>query len=432
MTPLAQDALIWTSIGGMLATGSSALFYRRRAATFKGQAVSASHRASDTARILAARDEEAVHLAGSRLPALVYALQHGTGDASCDGGPLHLHSAVTAAERAYLSVLHQVHVMSTDASERGEAAARAAVEAAVRSLTALVLEQQQKITLALDNEHDERLLELLQPLDHTASQLLRRLQILGAMVGMPPGRQRGDTQLLEVVRGGVSRIGDYTRVRVGHAPALCVGGRFVEAVVLAVAELLDNATRHSAPTTPVEVTFVEAHHGVALEIHDGGLGMTPEVRAEAVRLMSGEHGVRLTDLGAKAKLGLRGIGALSRRVPIQVTFDEGHSIYGGVRAVLYLPRDLLVAPSAAPSPEHTTPTAAVPNTPPPGGHAQEYPVSTDGLPVRTRRHSRVPGVAGHAARPATQIPPPDSGGALAAFVRGIQPAHKPTTEEPTP
>ncbi|MFJ8630999.1 sensor histidine kinase [Streptomyces sp. NPDC093568] len=436
MTPLIEHVLVWAPTGGMIAAGALALHYRHKAAehrdrvgTLATQAAATGQRAVDAERGVAARDEEAKHLAESRLPALVYALQHGTGDIASAGGLLHAPLASSVTGRAYLSVLEQVNALAAQASDHAEGVARSSLQTVTRSVQALVYEQQSAITHLLDTEHDEKLLELVQPIDHAASQLARRLQILGVLTGMWPGRIREDAPLLETVRGGVSRIRDFRRVEVPKESAHYVAGRYVEPVVLAVAELLDNAARHSAPSTPVEVSFLETHHGISIQIHDAGPGMRPEAREEAARRLSGQHPVRLTELRTPPSFGHLGVGALAAQYGFRVSVDEEHSVHGGVRAVLYLPRELLAAPPAAPSPEQAVPQPAVPapGISPAAQPAQEYPVAADGLPVRTRAAAPRTGPT----RPATQTPPPEAGQALAAFVRGTQSARTPTDEEST-
>ncbi|WP_181803680.1 hypothetical protein [Streptomyces shenzhenensis] len=154
----------------MIAAGTLALLYRRKAAEYKGhaatlkrQADAARQRVADAERGTAARDEEARHLAESRLPAFVDALRHGTGDMSSAGGFLHPQVADGVTGRAYLSVLEQVNTLTAQASAHAEEVARAAVQAVTRSVQALVYEQQSAITHLLDTEHDEKLLELVQP-----------------------------------------------------------------------------------------------------------------------------------------------------------------------------------------------------------------------------------------------------------------------------
>lgn len=449
MTPVIQDALVWAPTGGMLAAGALALHYRKKAAQYRtragvlqDQAAEAGLRAAEAERGIAVRDEEAQYLAETRLPDLVYALQFGAvgadSTAATAGGLRHRRLADTVTGKAYLSVLEQVGAVAERASEHAEGAARSAVQAVTRSVQALVYEQQSAITHLLDTQHDEKFLELIQPIDHAASQLARRLQILGVLTGMWPGRQRDDAPLLETVRGGVSRIRDYHRVRVPKESAHYVAGRYVEPIVLAVAELLDNAARHSAPSTPVEVSFLEAHHGISIEIHDAGPGLRAEARDEAGRRLSGEEPIRLTELRTPPSFGHLGVGALAAQYGFRASVDEEHSVHGGVRAVLHIPRALLAAPpgesdtartraqgTAAgqdPAPAPRTDADPAPEEAADDAASPEYAVGEDGLPLRRRATGARQGRSRQTAEP----PSPEAGQALAAFVRGTEAARNTT------
>ena len=430
MTTLLEDVLLWAPTGGLIAVGAIALRYYKKAAACGERVTALQDKAAEAERQVAARDEEAAHLAESRLPALVYALQDGTGDLSSAGALLHSELAQSGVGDAYLTVLEQVDALASAATERADAASRAAVQAVTRSVQALVYEQQVAITKLLDTEHDEKLLELVQPIDHTGNQLARRLQILGVLTGMWPGRQREDVSLLEAVRGGVSRIRDFHRVKVPSQSMHWVASRFVEPVVLAVAELLDNAARHSAPTTPVEVSFLAAHRGVSIEIHDAGAGMAPEARELAMRRLTGKDPARLTELRVPPSFGHLGVGQLAAKYGFRVSIDEEHSIHGGVRAVLHLPHELLATPSTAQRSEPAAPghREAEPERPPspPAQDADAYPMAADGLPLR--RRSSAP--KRPATRPAAVPPSPGSGQNLAAFARGTQSARTPDEETP--
>ncbi|MFE9601466.1 ATP-binding protein [Streptomyces hokutonensis] len=419
MTSLIQDVLLCVPSAGFLAASAVAVRYRGAQAS--------------ALRQVAARDEEARHLAGTRLPALVYASQNGTGNsASPTGTTLHQQLAKTETGVAYRSVLEQVDAALKAAETRAEASSRAAVQATTSSLQPLVYEIQTAITHLLATQHDEEILARLQPLDHSASQLARRLQILAVITGKWPGRQRDDVPMLDAVRGGVSRIRDYLRVKVPREFPYYLGSRFVEPLVLALAELLDNAARHSAPRTPVEVSFVDAHQGISIEIHDAGSGMTAEVREEAARRLSGQHPVQLTKLHTPPAFGHLGVGALARQYGFSVHLDQAHSVHGGTRAVVFVPRTMLAAsPAETPAPGTSQPTHAAS---PAVGHSQPvtnrgYQVTPDGLAARGPRRGgprhRAPELA------APEPPPPGSGRGFAAFAQGTQSVHKTTTETPT-
>ena len=153
------------------------------------------------------------------------------------------------------------------------------------------------------------------------------------LCGSWPGRQRAASPLTDVVRGATSRIRDYRRVSVHGRVDIAVVSRAVEPVVLAVAELLDNAARHSQPNTNVEVNFQPVHNGACVVIDDAGVGM------DGLGGRSGPPGccpasgaVDVTRLGDPPQFGFAVIGVLAPRYGFSVSVDT-RSPYGGVRAV---------------------------------------------------------------------------------------------------
>ncbi|WP_330455711.1 ATP-binding protein [Streptomyces sp. NBC_00820] len=426
MNPLMQDVLLWAPSVAAAAAGSVAIRYRVKASRSARAAAEADRRA-------AVLEAEAAHLAATRLPRHLLAQESRADAATPSEGPLHAELGGTATDTAYLSVLEQMSRLIAEQTERSEGAARVAVRAATRSVQSLGYELQVAITQLLDTRHDDRLLELIQPIDHATSQLLRRLQLLSVLTGSWPGRRRDDTALLDAVRGGMSRIRDFRRVQV---PATCefhVSGRIVEALVLVLAELMDNAARQSAPTTPVEVTILEAHRGVSIQIHDAGPGMAVEVRHKADRRLSGREPFRFTEIDNPAAFGHAGVGDLASRYGFHVSIDEEYSRHGGTRAVVFVPRDLLVDAPATPAPEPATRSTPAPAGTDAGNAAEparSYPVAEDGLPMRRR----VAPQRAESTLPTTEPPPRDAGQALAAFAR-ITRAHAPAQpsapKEPT-
>ncbi|MFD9052753.1 ATP-binding protein [Streptomyces zaomyceticus] len=423
MSTLIHDlALVAAPSGVAVGVGVAAVYYRRRAAERLVRIHRLETQVRDGEQRVAARDEEAQYLAGNRLPALISALSRGEGGSHRGAGLLHPQLADTQTGTAYRDVLHQVAELTRAASERAEGAAGAAVQAVVRSLQSLINEQQVAVTALQDLKNDEDTLAITIPIDHASSQLARRAQVVGILTGMWPGRQRADTPLLETVRGGVSRIRDYPRVEINGEPAAYVAGRAVEPVVLAVAELLDNAARHSEPGTSVYVWFLEAHNGISIVIEDAGIGLAPEERERAARLLSGQDPVRITELRTPPRFGFLAIGQLATRYGFHVSVEQ-QSVHGGVRAVLHLPGTLLVAPPAPAFPAAAESVNTGQSVAPPAGHP--YPVAEDGLPVRQRGHgSRLqPGI------PAASPPPPGAGRHLAAFMRGTDSARTASTDQ---
>jgi anti-sigma regulatory factor (Ser/Thr protein kinase) len=153
--------------------------------------------------------------------------------------------------------------------------------------------------------------------------------------------------VFSVLRGAMSRIVDYRRVELAAAPEVELAGTAVEAVVHALAELLDNATRYSPPDSPVVLTARRTTGGVEIEVVDAGVGMAPLAAEHAARMLAdpAAPGLELADVGGSPRLGLAVIGRLAHAVGFEATVRP--SAAGGVKAQLFVPNGLLVAPGGA-------------------------------------------------------------------------------------
>jgi signal transduction histidine kinase len=394
MTSL-PDPAAWLLLLPTVPAGIAAWRYRRTAAACEKrvraleEAAQAREHFHD--RAVRARDEEMRHLAEHRVPALMNGLWQGRQENT--PGPLHPQElAGTPYALAQEAVLAQFQGVALQAVERAEGAAQTAVKTVTRSMQGLLNEQQGAIIDMIRRHDDERVLADANAIDHAGNQLARRAQVFAVLTGSWPGRQRVASPLLDVARGGVSRIRDYHRVKITGEPSVAVVSRAVEPVVLAIAELLDNAARHSEPGSDVHVWFVQAHNGVSVMIDDAGVGLTPEARAQAARMLSGDDPVRLTQLRNPPKLGFAAVGALAKRYGFRASVDQ-ESDFGGVRAVVYLPRSLLQPTASAAAVVEAVPAAEVES----GG---EHPPAFDAFEAAER-------AAGHEAAAGTFLPPAD-------------------------
>ncbi|MFI6513060.1 ATP-binding protein [Streptosporangium sp. NPDC050855] len=311
---------------------------------------------------LRARDEEARHLVTSRLPALAESLSQ---PSVVVPGPVHEHLTSTEYGQNLQATMPLLTYHVHSALARADHAARATLTATMRSLQSLAGEQRRAIS-AMQSRHDHPdVLAGLLEIDHTNAQFGRRAQAIAVLCGSWPGRQRGDVALETVARGATSRIRDYLRVKTSAQTDRAVVGLAVEPVVLAMAELLDNATRHSAPDTDVEVSIESVHNGAVIVIDDRGIGMHEQDKQRATQTLSGADPVDVTRLGNPPKIGFPAIGALARRYGFQVTVDS-RSPYGGVRAVVFLPNALLThaGTGTGPSLPSSASNAALPSASP--------------------------------------------------------------------
>ena len=209
----------------------------------------------------------------TRLPLLVQSLNGREVDVP---GPLNPRLTEITYGRHLDKVTELFAETGGRAKTRADESAKATLKAMMRGVQSLANEQQLEISRMQARHDDPDVLEGLLRIDHMNAQLGRRAQASAVLCGSWPGLQRSASPLTDVVRGATSRIRDYLRVQVHSQVSDAVVSRAVEPVVLAVAELLDNAARHSQPNTPVEVNFQPAHNGLAIVIDDAGVAMNAE------------------------------------------------------------------------------------------------------------------------------------------------------------
>jgi signal transduction histidine kinase len=185
---------------------------------------------------------------------------------------------------------------------------------------------------------DPNELEDLFRVDHLATRMRRHAEDLVILAGSAPGRGwRNPVPVVDVVRGAVSEVEDYSRVSIRPMPDLAVAGRAVGDVIHLLAELLENATSFSPPHTRVNVGGEVVANGFAIEIEDRGLGMSAEAMDACNQRLAEPPDF---DPANSAQLGLFVVARLAARHGVRVQLRS--SPYGGVTAVALLPADLIV------------------------------------------------------------------------------------------
>ncbi|MBX6768823.1 MAG: ATP-binding protein, partial [Actinomadura rubrobrunea] len=286
------------------------------------------------------RDEELRHLVGTRLPELRDQLD---GRPVTVSKPLHEQWLTGTPFGQDVQAVLDLFTESVErARVRADRAAKVTLRSMMRTVQSLANEQQLALSDMQERHDDPEVLADLLRLDHMNAQLGRRAQATAVLCGSWPGQQRQASALSDVVRGAISRIRDYLRVQISSEVNVAVVSRAVEPVVLVLAELLDNATRHSQPNTKVDVNFQMAHNGVAIMIDDAGVAMNGEEIQRATRLLNGRESVDINRIGDPPQVGFAVAGVLSARYGFTVSVDT-RSPYGGVRAVVFLPNALLTA-----------------------------------------------------------------------------------------
>ncbi|NEW57990.1 sensor histidine kinase [Nocardia cyriacigeorgica] len=261
------------------------------------------------------------------------------------------HRAITTAEST-------VRADEAAKREKAEGAAREATSAAVRSfgtsVVSLGADVSQVVSAALREHRDDAVYETLIRIDHTVQQMIRQAQSYVIVCGGLPGRRWPAQSLTDVVGGAIGRVRDFLRVRSGQLDRVVIS-RSVEPLVHTLAALIDNALRYSPPTSYVDVSFQEGHHGVTVIVDDAGVRMNAEQMEEARQVLAHERSVDIHQLGPAPKVGFPGIAALARRYGFTVYID-GPNAYGGMRAMVYIPETLLVSPRA-PQADDAAPSA---------------------------------------------------------------------------
>ncbi|WP_329113632.1 ATP-binding protein [Streptomyces sp. NBC_01353] len=301
--------------------------------------------------------------------------------------------------------------------ERAQDATKSVLKSAMRTLQGLAAEQQSVIS-GLQNKYGESvILQDLLEIDHTNSQFGRRAQSIAVLCDGWLGRQRDVASVYDVVRSAQGRIRHFRRVEILSQVDFAITSRSVEPVALALAELLDNATSYSSPDTVVEINIRTVPKGICIVVDDAGVGMNDEERARAAKLLLSERVSGVSGLGSPPQFGFAVIGVLCERFGFEVSVDSS-SPYGGVRAVLLLPHELLTN-----MPERKAPTPAVPAasaTDPSGPEAAVAGSSTaDGLPKRRRKRPMAI-VPGSTTASAATRSGAETAAIMGAFQRGTQ------------
>ncbi|MGW0584162.1 ATP-binding protein [Streptomyces sp. NPDC002920] len=421
-----------------LALGGGLLRSRRQQTRQRAEITALRTQLDGTLRAFKAEVE---HLAAQRVPAAARQVAHPHLDVPGTLQPLTVGTPFgIALENVLLAMQAEV------AAQRAQvdAAAQAGMRGATREIQAALYRLQDALRGLQQRYDDPELAQTLFRLDHENEQSLRRAQVAAVVCGAWVGLAREESHVVDAVTGGQARLAGYQRVKVHNhlEPGTALVSHAVEPVAIIVAELLDNALRHSSPDTDVVVGLEHVHHGVCVTIDDAGLGMTRDERDRAQRLVAGDEPILLTELGDPPRMGLAAVGRLTRQFDLTVDLTSA-SPYGGVRAVLRVESHLL----SSIDPEQRPPAASAPRTTrkaaparsatahaygtespvaEPSGH--QGPADADGLPQRRRRGRGRAAAAGEEAptRPAPR--PEEAAAALGALQSGTAAARAGTAD----
>ncbi|HEV2309275.1 MAG TPA: ATP-binding protein, partial [Acidimicrobiia bacterium] len=186
-------------------------------------------------------------------------------------------------------------------------------------------------------------LAMLFELDHLSTRMRRNAESLLVLSGAPQPRQwRTAIPVIDVARAAAAEIADFARVtNIGLRADLAVAGHAVADVTHLLAELLENATAFSPPSTPVIVAGGPSEHRYVLTVTDQGIGVDDERLAKLNDLLARPPA---PGLALSRTLGLHVVAYLAGRHGIYVQLRRNEPV--GIVAVVALPPAIL-APTAA-------------------------------------------------------------------------------------
>ena len=207
----------------------------------------------------------------------------------------------------------------------------------------VLVERQLELLDGLEREEsDPDQLDNLFKLDHLAARMRRNDESLLVLAGSDSTRRWSRPVLLStVLLAATAEIEQYRRVRHVEVGRFHVVGHAVADLVHLLAELLENSTTFSPPSTTVQVSAQP--HGqdqVVVEIVDEGLGMTNSALDEANALLDAPPPA---DAAASERMGLVVVGHLAARQGVRVQLRGAGR---GLVTVIWLPAALL-----APAPD---------------------------------------------------------------------------------
>ncbi|PWG13743.1 hypothetical protein DF268_09565 [Streptomyces sp. V2] len=290
-------------------------------------------------RSLRRLQETATKVAQERLPELVKQLSESDPqdvDTSVESVGVHSRDEIGQVAAAFDDVHREaVRLAAEQALLRGNV--NAMFTNLSRRSQGLIQRQLSLISELESREADPDQLSSLFKLDHLATRMRRNGENLLVLAGEEPGRRwTRPVPLVDVLRAAASEVEQYERIELASVPTTEVAGRVVNDLVHLLAELLENATSFSSPQTKVKVTGHALPDGrVLIEIHDTGIGLSPEDLAAINERLASPPTV---DVSVSRRMGLFVVGRLSQRHGIRIQLRPSDS--GGTTALVMLPVDV--------------------------------------------------------------------------------------------
>src|SRR5262245_11087056 len=165
-------------------------------------------------------------------------------------GAVHRQTLRLAADQALLRM--EVEAMFVALSRRGQT---------------LVQRQIHLIDEFGRMETDPEALGRLFALDHLAARMRRNEENLLVLAGAEPARWvTTPVPVVDVIRAAAQEIEEYRRVTVTESPSMAISAHVAGSIIHLLAELLENATSYSPPTTTVRVSARRSIDGLTITV----------------------------------------------------------------------------------------------------------------------------------------------------------------------
>jgi len=204
---------------------------------------------------------------------------------------------------------------------------------------------------------DPELLATVFSLDHLVTRIRREVENLSVLGGdAPPSRSSQPAEVNQVLRLAVASTEDYQRIITFPLRGTKIHGHVVAELINLLAELLDNATAFTPPQAPkIALSASRVAAGLAIEVHDRGIGMPPEDIERVNRMLSGNADVDLHQLLGEGRIGFAVVNKLGPRHNIRVELRT--NIFGGINAAVVIPHNLLSEPEELYGAAHARPSS---------------------------------------------------------------------------
>ncbi|HKT01200.1 MAG TPA: nitrate- and nitrite sensing domain-containing protein, partial [Rugosimonospora sp.] len=308
-----------------------------------------------TARRLRALRGAALDVAGVELPGTIAAMTKAGDVRSVQAA---MHAAASRADSlevsgsdeiaevgTALTAVHRqaLHLAAEQASLRLDVAAL--FVALSRRGQTLIQRQLRLLDEFERSETDPQTLSRLFALDHLAARMRRNEENLLVLAGGEPGRRvLSPVPLVDLIRAAAAEIEDFQRVDADNVTEVGVAAHVVRDVIHLLAELMENATMFSPPTSKVRVSARRSVDSVTISVFDEGIGM-PQHQVEELNARLARPTMLTAELAGT--MGLLVVGRLAIRHGIAVELRS--TAPGGTVALVTLPNSIL-----APAPPFTT------------------------------------------------------------------------------